>query len=75
MPTLSFEEVRRRAAELLKTAVGAEEFDIKSAKLEELQGLWKVDIEFKKPNAMFSETALLTIDATSGEVKEFRKGY
>jgi uncharacterized membrane protein YkoI len=75
MPTLSFEEVRKRAAELLKTAVGADEFDIKSAKLEELQGIWKVDVEFKKPSAMFSETALVTIDATTGEVKEFRKGY
>lgn len=75
MPILSFEEVRTRAAELLKTAVGADEFDIKSAKLEQLQGLWKVDIEFKKPKAMFSETALLIIDAETGEVKEFRKGY
>ncbi len=72
---LSFKDVRARAAELLKTAVGAEEFDIKSAKLEENQRVWKVDVEFKKPQAMFSETALLVIDAESGEVKEFRKGY
>lgn len=75
MPFLSFGDVRTRVAELLKTAVGANEFDIKSAKLEELQGLWKVDIEFKKPNAMFSETALVIMDAETGEVKEFRKGY
>lgn len=75
MPFLSFGDVRTRVAELLKTAIGANEFDIKSAKLEELQGLWKVDIEFKKPNAMFSETALVIMDAETGEVKEFRKGY
>ena len=52
-----------------------DDFEIKSAKLEELQGLWKVDVEFRKPKAMFSETALLTIDAITGEVKEFRRGY
>ena len=75
MPTLSLAEIKVRVAENLKTAVGAEEFDIKSAKLEELQGLWKIDVEFKKPKAMFAETALFTIDATTGEVKEFRRGY
>ena len=72
---LSFAEVKTRTAELLKTAVGAEEFDIKSAKLEETQGVWTVDAEFKKPQAMFSETALLILDARTGEVKEFRRGY
>jgi len=55
--------------------VDTDDFEIKSAKLEELQGLWKVDVEFRKPKAMFSETALLTIDAITGEVKEFRRGY
>lgn len=59
----------------LKTAVDADDFDIKSAKLEELQGVWKVDVEFRKPKAMFSETALLMVDAITGEVKEFRRGY
>ena len=59
----------------LKTAVDADDFDIKSAKLEELQGVWKVDVEFRKPKAMFSETALLMVDAMTGEVKEFRRGY
>ncbi len=75
MPFLTFGDIKARVAEHLKTAVDTDEFDIRSAKLEELQGLWKIDVEFKKPKAMFSETALLTIDATTGEVKEFRKGY
>jgi uncharacterized membrane protein YkoI len=75
LPALSFAEIKSRVAEHLKTAVDAEDFDIKSAKLEELQGVWKIDVEFKKPKAMFSETALLMIDATTGEVKEFRRGY
>ncbi len=75
MPVLSFEKIKVRVAELLKTAVDADEFDIKSAKLEELQGFWKVDVEFKKPKATFSETALLILDATTGDVKEFRRGY
>ncbi len=75
LPVLSFEKIKVRVAELLKTAVDADEFEIKSAKLEELQGFWKVDVEFKKPKAMFSETALLIIDSTTGEVKEFRRGY
>jgi uncharacterized membrane protein YkoI len=75
LPALSFVEIRASVAGHLKTAVDADEFDIKSAKLEELQGVWKVDVEFRKPKAMFSETALLTVDATTGEVKEFRRGY
>lgn len=75
MPALTFAEIKLRVAEHLKTAVDAEDFDIKSAKLEELQGFWRVDVEFRKPKAMFTETALITIDATTGEVKEFRRGY
>jgi len=75
LPALSFAEIKSRVAAHLKTAVDADDFEIKSAKLEELQGLWKVDVEFRKPKAMFSETALLMIDATTGEVKEFRRGY
>ena len=75
MPALSFAEIKSRVAEHIKTAVDAEDFEIKSAKLEELQGLWKIDVEFKRPKAMFTETALLVIDATTGEVTEFRRGY
>ncbi len=55
-------------------AVDVEDFDVTSAKLEEIKGIWRFDVEFKKPRAMFSETASLTLDAITGEVKEFRKG-
>ena len=75
MPALSFAAIKSRVAEHLKTAVDTDDFEIKSAKLEDLQGLWRIDVEFRKPKAMFTETALLTIDATTGEVKEFRRGY
>jgi|HubBroStandDraft_5_1064220.scaffolds.fasta_scaffold2236080_1 hypothetical protein len=74
MPTLSFADAKKRVAEQLKTAVGAEDFDVASAKLEEMQGIWRFDVEYKKPKAMFSDTAFLILDATTGEVKEFRKG-
>ena len=75
LPALTLAEIKSRVAAHLKVAVDADDFDIRSAKLEELQGLWKIDVEFKKPKAMFSETALLVVDARTGEVKEFRRGY
>jgi hypothetical protein len=73
MPLLSFEQVKGRVAEHLKTAMGTDEFDITSAKLEEIQRIWTVRVEFKKPKAMFSDTASMIVDATTGEVREFRK--
>jgi hypothetical protein len=74
LPTLSFSDAKRRVAEQLRTAVGAEDFDVASAKLEEIKGIWRFDVEYRKPKAMFPETASLILDAVTGEVKEFRKG-
>jgi uncharacterized membrane protein YkoI len=74
MPTLNFDDLKKRVAEHVKLAVGADDFDITSAKLEEIKGTWSVDVEYKKPKAMFVETAFLVVDATTGEVQEFRKG-
>ncbi len=74
MPTLNFADAKKRVAEQLKTAVGAEDFDVTSAKLEEIQGVWRFDVEYRKPKAMFPDTAFLILDAITGEVKEFRKG-
>jgi hypothetical protein len=71
---LNFADAKKRVAEQLRTAVGADDFDVVSAKLEEMQGIWRFDVEYRKPKAMFPDTASLIIDATSGEVKEFRKG-
>ena len=39
VPILSFGDVKKRLAEHLRTAVGADEFDIASAKLEEVQNI------------------------------------
>lgn len=74
MPVLTFAEVKRKVADHVRAAVGAEDFDITSARLEEVKGVWNVDVEYKKPKAMFPDTASLVIDATTGEVREFRKG-
>lgn len=71
---MSFADAKKRVAEQLKAAVDADDFDVTSAKLEEMKGTWSFDVEYKKPRAMFSETAFLILDATTGEVKEFRKG-
>jgi len=74
MPTLTFDELKKRIAEHIKLAVGADDFDITSAKLEEVKGIWSVDVEYRKPKAQFADTAFLVLDATTGDVKEFRKG-
>ena len=71
---MSFADAKKRVAEQLKTAVDVEGFDVTSAKLEEIKGIWRFEVEYRKPKAMFSETASLILDATTGEVKEFRKG-
>ena len=74
MPTMSFDDLKKRVAEHLKLAVGADDFDITSAKLEEVKGTWSVDVEYRKPKAQFAETAFLVVDATTGDVKEFQRG-
>lgn len=74
LPPLTFDDLKKRVAEHVKLAVGADDFDITSAKLEEVKGTWSVDVEYKKPKAMFSDTAHLVVDSTTGEVREFRKG-
>lgn len=72
---LSFAEVKQRIAEHLKTALGVEEFDITFAKLE--LDTWKVNVEFteKIDYNEFPKSALFSLDATTGEVKEFKKDY
>jgi len=74
LPTLTFDDLKKRVADHVKVAVGADDFDITSAKLEQVKGTWSVNVEYRKPRAMFSDTAFLIVDATTGEVREFRKG-
>lgn len=71
---LNFSDVKQKIGEHLKTALGIEDFSITFAKQEE--DVWRVNIEFKeKINAVeVAKSALFSIDAATGEVKEFRKG-
>lgn len=71
---LNFTDVKKRIGEHLKTALGVEEFELTFAKLE--GDVWRVNVEFKEKRGTveLSTTALFSIDVTTGEVKEFRKG-
>ena len=72
---LNFADVKKKIADHLKTALNIEEFSITFAKQE--GDIWKVDTEFKEKNGTteLPTTALFSIDATTGEIKEFKKGY
>ena len=72
---LSFEDMKKRIREHLKMALNIEEFSINSAKQD--GDIWKVSIEFKEKTGAIElpATALFIIDSTTGEVKEFKKGY
>lgn len=72
---LSFADMKKRIREHLKMAINVEEFSINSAKQE--GDFWKVNIEFKEKTGAIETptTAMLILDSTLGEVKEFRKGY
>lgn len=72
---LNFTDAKKKIAEHLKTALGVEEFEITFAKQE--KDVWKVNAEFtEKIDAIeWPTTALFSIDAATGEVREFRKGY
>lgn len=71
---LNFTDVKKRISEHLKTALGVEEFELTFAKLE--GDAWKVNVEFreKRGDVEVSKSALFRIDATTGEVIEFKKG-
>lgn len=72
---LSFTDVKNRIGEHLRTALGIQEFEITFAKQEE--GVWRVNVEFEEKigTIEWPTSASFSIDATTGEVKEYRKGY
>jgi len=72
---LGFAEIKNRIKEHLQMALNIEKFSINFAKQE--GDVWKVNIEFKeKTDAIeMPTTALFILDAATGEVKEFKKGY
>jgi len=73
---LTFAEVKQKAGEYLKTALpNVEEFAITFAKLE--GDVWRINVEFKEKidSTEWRTTALLAIDVTTGEIKQFEKGH
>jgi hypothetical protein len=72
---LSFAEMKKRIKEHLQTALNIEDFSINFAKQE--GDVWKVNVEFKEKTGPIElpTTALFILDAMTGELKEFKKGY
>ncbi len=72
---LSFAEMKKKIREHLQMALNIEDFAINFAKQEE--DVWKVNVEFKERTGHIElpTTALFILDAMTGEVKEFKKGY
>jgi len=72
---LSFSEMKNKIKEHLHTSVNIEDFSINNAKQE--GDFWKVNVEFKEKTGAIEmpTTALFILDAMTGEVKEFKKGY
>ncbi len=72
---LSFAEMKKKIREHLQMALNIEDFAINFAKQE--GDVWKVNVEFKEKTGAIElpTTALFIIDAMTGEIKEFKKGY
>ena len=67
--------MKKRIREHLRLALNIEDFSINFAKQE--GDVWKVNVEFKeKTDAIeMPTTALFILDAMTGDIKEFKKGY
>ncbi len=72
---LSFAEMKEKIREHLQMTLDIEDFSIDYAKQD--GDAWKVNVEFRERTGAIEmpTTALFIIDAVTGEVKEFRKGY
>lgn len=71
---LSFADVKNVIGQHLSTALGVRDFSITFAKLE--GNFWRVNVEYNEPNLIITwhQSALLKIDASSGDIVEFEKG-
>jgi hypothetical protein len=72
---LKFVDVKRVIGEHLKTAINVANFSITFAKLEGND--WKVNVEYTEMNGLltsWTNSAMFTIDANSGDVKLFERG-
>jgi hypothetical protein len=72
---LSFAEMKKKIREHLQMALNIDDISINFAKQE--GDVWKVNVEFKEKTGAIEmpTTALFILDAITGQVKEFRKGY
>jgi phage FluMu protein Com len=73
IPQLSFAEVKQKIATHLETALLIKDFKITYAKLERNE--WKVNVEYndKIGTIDITKSALFSLDATTGEVIEFKR--
>lgn len=77
---MTLADVRKKIGEHLKTALGIEDFSIDFAKQEkdifDDKDIWRVNVGFKDMLGKLEITTSVafTIDAITGEVKEFVKG-
>lgn len=74
MERLNFADAKEKIGDHLKTALGIEEFEITFAKQDDFR---RVNIGFDEriDTVELSTIALFVIDAMTGGVREFRKGY
>ncbi len=72
---LNFVDAKKRIGEHLRMTMNIEDFSISYARQE--GDVWKVNVEFKEKTGHIEmpTTALFILDAMTGEVKEFKKGY
>jgi len=79
---LSLKEVKDVIREHLEITLGIREFDITFAVMDEdlsgreVRKVWRINVEYPpEEGAIFKERSLFKIDAESGDVLEFKKGW
>lgn len=76
---LSLKDVKEVIREHLEIALGIKEFDITFAVIDDDPSgrkVWRINVEYlPEEDAIFKERALFKIDAESGDVLEFKKGW
>ncbi|CEG11949.1 hypothetical protein MSIBF_A1810002 [groundwater metagenome] len=70
---LTFPDVKNKITEHLKTVLNKEEkFEIFYARQSEVRNVWTVSVELEEKTAGEHKIAEFVIDATTGEIKEFK---
>ena len=68
---MTFEEVRKKIEAHMKIAMKVEDFDITFAKL--VGDEWRINIEWKQKDKFFTSTVAISLDAKTGELRQFYK--